>query len=178
MRGILFAVLFLTAGSVVWAEEPDFSVHLFPKFQVKACTECHDFFETRLQGRSFGDHKGRKPKSCVYCHKSSVTGFEHPEEWFARPGLYTSDMNAQETCESVKKALHAEFKSETLLARNIEEHLFKDARVLWAIEGATPNSGKLPKNKKREKETDLVKGGLAEWKAQVQAWISGGMKCP
>jgi Domain of unknown function (DUF4431) len=53
-------------------------------------------------------------------------------------------------------------------------HLFEDARVLWGIEGATPNSGMLPGGKK---ENDLVKDGFAKWKDQVRAWIQGGMKC-
>ncbi len=56
----------------------------------------------------------------------------------------------------------------------MENHLFNDPRVLWAIEGAIPNSGKLPFNKQ---EADMVKGGMKEWKFQVMAWINGGMKC-
>ncbi|MEO6486480.1 MAG: hypothetical protein ABIO78_00910 [Thermoanaerobaculia bacterium] len=53
-------------------------------------------------------------------------------------------------------------------------HDFEDPRVLWGIEGALPNSGMLPEDKR---QTDLVKGGLQEWEKQVNAWIEGGMKC-
>ena len=103
-----------------------------------------------------------------------VTGFDEVVDWFAMPGLYLSGMDAKETCETIKKALHAEFKSDKLLTSQMKHHLFEDPRVLWGIEGATPNSGKLPFKKQ---EADLVKGGMAEWENQVMAWINGGMKC-
>jgi hypothetical protein len=61
-----------------------------------------------------------------------------------------------------------------MVARQMELHLFEDPRVLWGIEGATPNSGMLPGG---EKEKDLVKEGFTKWKDQVRAWIQGGMKC-
>ncbi len=163
MKSTLLALLLSTWSSAAWADGADFSARLFPKFQVKACTTCHDFFEKKRGGLSFKSHEDRTPDTCVLCHSKEVTGFKHADDWFARPGLYTSGMNSKQTCEAIKKVLHAEFKSETLVARDIEKHLFEDARVLWAIEGATPNSGLLPEDKK---EPDLVK-----------AWIKGGMKC-
>jgi hypothetical protein len=104
----------------------------------------------------------------------NVTGFKHPDEWFAQPDLYTSGMDSQQTCETIKTALHAKFKNKELIARQIERHLFEDPRVLWGIEDATPNSGMLPSNKK---EKALVKEGLTKWKDQVRSWIQGGMKC-
>lgn len=91
-----------------------------------------------------------------------------------RPGLITSAMGARQTCESVKAALNARFKSPELLARDLEKHLFEDARVLWAIAGATAQSGNLPEEKK---EKELVQGGLEEWKTQVKAWIEAGLPC-
>jgi len=147
---------------------------LFPKFQMKACTICHDFFEKELDGLFFSSHKNRTPDKCVLCHRAQVTGFEHPDEWFAMPGLYTSAMDASTACETVRNFMHAEFKSQELLSRQMEEHLLHDPRVLWGIEGATPNSGMLPGNKK---EPGLVQGGFAQWEKEVKAWIRGGVKC-
>lgn len=172
-RTIITAAIFLIS-STVCADDTNFSTHLFAKFQVKACTTCHDFFEEKRDGIGFKNHKGRSVEMCVVCHQQSVTGFKHPQEWFAMDGLYTSGMDAKQTCETFMKASHAKFKSKALLKKEIEEHLFEDPRVLWAIEGATPHSGFLPSDKR---QTDLVKGGMNLWKEQVTAWIDGGMKC-
>jgi hypothetical protein len=170
---LLVAFLFLTSLPA-FADDSLFSTHLFAKFQVKACTKCHDFFEQERGGLAFKDHKGRSAEMCVVCHQQGVTGYAHPEDWFAMSGLYTSAMDARQTCEEAKSAMHAKFKSKVLNAREMEKHLFEDPRVLWGIEGATPKSGQLPGGKK---EADLVKGGMALWKEQVKAWIQGGMKC-
>lgn len=151
-----------------------FSTHLYAKFQTRGCTSCHDFFEKKLGGLAFKSHEGRSPDTCVFCHTQEVTGFKHADEWFAQPGLYTSGMDAQQTCEAVKTAMHAKFKNSAMVARQIELHLFEDPRVMWGIEAATPNSGKLPGDRK---EKDLVKDGLLKWKDQVRAWIQGGMMC-
>lgn len=157
------------------ANDALFSTHLHAKFQVKACTICHDFFEKDRNGLAFGSHADRRDvNACAYCHSPEVSGFAHARDWFAMPGLYLSGMDARATCEKTKDALHAKFKSDALIAAQFETHLFHDPRVLWGIEGATPNSGKLPFGKKEE---DLVKGGFAEWKTQVMAWIKGGLKC-
>lgn len=173
-------ILLVVAAVLVWgmpaaaADDTLFSTHLFAKFQVKGCTICHDFHSQERGGLAFASHQGRPPESCVGCHRQAVTGFEHAEEWFAQPGLYESGMDARQTCETTKAALHAKFKSQTLLARQMKKHLFEDPRVLWGIEGATPASGSLPSNKV---EADLVMGGMERWKAEVTAWIDGGMKC-
>lgn len=171
---ITLTVVLLAWGLTASANDGKFSTRLHAKFHVKACNTCHDFFEKKLGGISDKSHKGRTPEMCVLCHTQEVTGFQHADEWFAQPGLYTSGMDANKTCEAMKAALHAKFKNNAMVARQIEKHLFEDPRVLWGIEGATPNSGRLPEGKK---ETDLVKGGLTEWKDQVNAWIQGGMKC-
>ena len=170
----IVTVLFLLISTPLCADDTNFSTHLFAKFQVKACTTCHDYFEQTRDGLAFKSHKGRSVEVCVACHQQSVSGFEHPEEWFAQSGLYTSGMDAKETCEATMNALHAKFKSKTLLKKQMEKHLSEDPRVLWGIEGATPKSGSLPSGKK---EADLVKGGMNLWKEQVKAWIDGGMKC-
>ena len=170
---IFIAVLLAWSCTAALADDESFSDHLFAKFQVKGCTTCHDFHE-KESGLAFKSHKGRTPEICRLCHTQEVTGFEHPDEWFAQPGLYTSNMDARQTCETVKSALHAQFKNKTLLARQMEKHLFEDPRVLWGIEGATPRSGILPGGKK---EDDLVKGGLTKWKEEVREWIQGGMQC-
>jgi len=170
----LLAVFFLSFTTVAFADNSDFSTHLFAKFQVKACTTCHDFFEQNLDGLAFKSHKERSVEMCVVCHQQSVTGFEHQEEWFAQSGLYTSGMDAKQTCETTMNALHAKFKSRPLLKKQVKKHLLEDPRVLWGIEGATPKSGFLPGGKK---EVEMVKGGMKLWKEQVQAWIDGGMKC-
>jgi hypothetical protein len=167
-------MLFAAWVAEAMADEALFRTHLWPKFQVKACTTCHDFFEKERRGLAFSTHQNRTPDTCVYCHTAGVTGFEHPDEWFAMPGLYTSDMDARQTCEATKKALHAERKSASLLARQMQSHLFTDPRVLWGIAGATLRSGRLPEG---GVTTDLIKGGMDEWRKQVLAWISGGMKC-
>ena len=172
-RYILIAAILAWSGAAI-ADDSDFSAHLYTKFQTRGCTQCHDFHEKERHGLAYGSPKGRTPETCVYCHTGEVTGYEHPEEWFAQPGLYTSGMNAKQTCEAMLNALNAKFKSSELLARQVEHHLFKDPRVLWGIEGATPQSGMLPGGRK---ETDLVKGGLPKWKEQVAEWIKGGMKC-
>ena len=111
---------------------------------------------------------------CVHCHTQGITGFKHADDWFAQPDLYTSGMDSQQTCQATKAALHAKFKNNEMVARQLEVHLFEDPRVLWGIEGATPKSGTLPGG---VKEKDLVKEGLPKWKDQVRAWIQGGMKC-
>ena len=161
--------------SLAQADDTLFSTHLYAKFQVKACTTCHDFYEQNKDGLAFKSHAKRLDVNrCKRCHSEKITGFEHVGDWFAQPGLYTSGMDAKETCEKTKKAFHAEFKSDELLATQMEKHLLSDPRVLWGIEGATPNSGKLPMNKQ---ELDLVKGGMEAWANQVMAWINGGMKC-
>jgi hypothetical protein len=171
--GILVIILIALSISAM-ADDSNFSKHLFAKFQVKGCTTCHDFYEKERGGIAFNSHKGRSPDMCVLCHTKEVTGFKHADEWFAQPGLYTSGMDSQQTCEAVKTALHAKFKNKEMVARQLETHLFEDPRVLWGIEGATPKSGMLPGG---TKEKDLVKEGLAKWKDQVRAWIQGGMKC-
>lgn len=171
MKAVIALIMLITANAAF--ADDRFSSHLFVKFQAKACITCHDFFE-KGRGIGEGSHKGRTPEMCASCHTKGITGFKHPDEWFAMPGLYTSGMDAKQTCEAVKKAEHAEFKSSSLLARRMETHLFEDPRVLWGIEGATPKSGSMPNGKM---ETGLVGGGLQLWKDQVKAWINGGMKC-
>lgn len=171
---LIFCLCIVIFTCPALADDSFFSTSLYGKFQVKACTKCHDYFEAGRDGLAFKSHKGRSVEICVACHQKSVTGFEHQEEWFAMPGLYTSGMDARQTCETVKKTAHAEFKSRQLLKRHLTAHLFEDPRVLWGIEGATPLSGNLPGGKR---EDDLVKGGYAVWKDQVNAWIDGGMIC-
>lgn len=174
MKAGILAVVLLTWSISALADDGDFSKYLFAKFQTRGCTKCHDFFEKERGGLAFSGHKGRTPDICVYCHTQDLTGFKHADEWFAQPGLYTSGMDAQQTCEATKTALHAKFKNNKMVARQLELHLFEDPRVLWGIEGATPKSGVLPGG---SKEKDLVVGGLTAWKYQVRAWIQGGMKC-
>jgi hypothetical protein len=174
MKIAIFAVAALVWSIPALAEESNFSTHLFPKFQTKGCTNCHDFFEKDRDGLVFKSHKGRSSDMCIYCHTEGVTGFKYADEWFAQPGLYTSGMNPQQTCEAVKTAMHTKFKNKKMVARQMELHLFEDPRVLWAIEGATPKSGQLPGD---GKENDLVKEGLPKWKEQVKAWINSGMMC-
>jgi hypothetical protein len=174
MKISIFVAVLLTWSSSALADDSNFSTHLYAKFQTKGCTKCHDFFEKERAGLSFKSHKGRTPDMCVLCHTQDVTGFKHADEWFSQTGLYTSGMDSQQTCEATKTSLHSKFKNKGMVARQLELHLFEDPRVLWGIEGATPNSGKLPGG---EKEKDLVKEGLTKWKDQVRAWIQGGMKC-
>lgn len=174
MKIVMFVVVILLWSMSVLADDTLFSRHLYAKFQVKACTNCHDYFEKERGGLSYNSHKGRSADMCIYCHTDGETGFKYTDDWFAQPGLYTSGMDAQKTCETIKTAMHAKFKNKTMLARQMETHLFEDPRVLWGIEGATPKSGMLPSD---GKENDLVKEGLTKWKHQVSAWIKGGMKC-
>ncbi len=173
MQRLFLVLLLASLGTPAYAEEALFSAQLYPKFQAKACTNCHEFFDKKRQGRAHNTHKGRTVEECADCHDRDTTGFED-EEWFARTGLYVSKMTVKQTCESMKAAIQAQFKSKALLAKQLEKHLFEDPRVLWGIEGATPKSGQLPEG---QREKDLVKGGLVEWKAQVLAWIKGGMRC-
>ena len=157
------------------ADDTLFSTNLFAKFHAGSCTICHDFFEKEKNGLAFTTHtKRRNVERCISCHKSSVTGFKHSSDWFAQPELYTSGMDSRTTCEKIMEALNAKFKSKDLLARDLEHHLLEDPRVLWGIKGATPESDNLPF---KNKEADLVEGGLNEWEKQVLAWINGGMKC-
>ncbi len=172
---VIGAVLLVsTLSNKFIASEVVFSTRLYPKFQAKACTQCHDFFLQKLNGLSFNSHIERTAEKCVECHKQEVTGFATADEWFAQPGLYTSDMNAQQTCETIMNGMQAQFKHKDKLARDLAKHLFESPRVLWGIAGATPNSGRLPEKKM---ELGLVQGGMEEWKAEVNAWIQGGMKC-
>ena len=174
MKIAMVLVLLMGCSISAFAGDSNFAAHLYPKFQTKGCTKCHDFFEKERSGIAFKSHKGRSADMCVYCHTQDVTGYKHADDWFAQPGLYTSGMDSQQTCEAIKIALHAKFKNRDMVARQLELHLFEDPRVLWGIEGATPNSGMLPGG---EKEKDLVKEGLAKWKDQVREWLQGGMKC-
>jgi len=174
-KSVLLLTLILPFAVAQAADDTLFSTNLYVKFQAKACTNCHDFHEAARDGMYFNSHgKRREVNRCRTCHTRQITGFENVADWFARPGLYTSGLGAKETCEATKKALNAEFKSDELLAGQLEKHLFEDPRVLWGIDGATANSGRLPFDRQ---ETNLVKGGLEEWKTQVTAWIKGGMKC-
>ena len=167
------ALLFIFTAA--HADDTLFSTNLFEKFHAGSCTVCHDFFEKEKNGVAFTTHaKRRDVERCTSCHTGGVTGFKHRSDWFAQPGLYTSGMDPKTTCEKIMEVLNAEFKSRELLARDLEHHLLEDPRVLWGIEGATPESGHLPFKKR---ETDMVEGGLDEWKKQVTAWIKGGMKC-
>ncbi len=168
------AIFFFVSGPAL-ADDTLFSTNLYAKFHAGSCTICHDFFEKDKNGLAFATHaKRRDSNRCTSCHKSGITGFKHSSEWFAQPGLYTSGMDPKTTCQKIMEVLNAAFKNKELLAREIEDHLLKDPRVLWGIKGATPESGNLPFKKR---ETDLVEGGLDEWKEQVMAWIKGGMKC-
>lgn len=171
--GMFVAVLLVCSVSAL-ADDSNFSTHLYSKFQTKGCTNCHDYFEKERGGLAFKSHRGRSAETCVACHTKDVTGYDHADEWFAQPDLYTSGMDAKQTCEAVKTALHAKFKNKEKLARQMELHLLEDPRVMWGIEGATANSGMLPFG---GKQADLVKGGLPVWKDQVTKWIEGGMKC-
>jgi hypothetical protein len=173
MLSLMTAAVIAVSGQA-FADDSNFSTHLYAKFQTKGCTICHDFHEKELGGIAFTSHKERSPEICVHCHTKQITGFKYADEWFAQPDLYTSGMTPQQTCEAFKTALHAKFKNKSMVVRQVELHLFEDPRVLWGIEGATPNSGMLPGG---AKEKDLVKGGFAKWKEQVNAWIQGGMKC-
>ena len=170
----LLVALTLLFASQSFADDTRFSTNLYAKFQKQACTKCHDFFEKSRNGLAFAGHSGRSVEMCIVCHSQSVTGFKHAEEWFAQPGLYTSGMDSRTSCETVKTALHASFKNSRLVKHQLEKHLFEDPRVLWGIEGATPQSGMLPSGKR---EQDLVTGGMELWEKQVKAWINGGMKC-
>lgn len=172
--GIIAILVLSWSISALAGDDSNFSTHLYAKFQTRGCTTCHDFFEKERSGIAFTGHAGRSPDICVHCHTRQISGFKSADDWFAQPGLYTSGQNSQQTCEAVKTAMNAKFKSKGLLARQMEHHLFEDPRVLWGIEGATPNSGLLPGG---EKEKDLVKEGLTKWKGQVRDWIEGGMKC-
>lgn len=172
-RGVL-AVVLMVWGLPARADDSDFSAHLHAKFQVKACTTCHDFFEKKLGGIAYKSHKERTADMCVACHTREVTGFKEEDDWFAMPGLYLSRMNARQTCEAVMTSVHAKFKNPAMVARQLKKHLFEDPRVLWGIEGALPTSGMLPEGKT---QPDLVKGGFPEWERQVNAWIEGGAKC-
>ena len=173
--GIIMALLLASAfRNRTLSSDGRFSTRLYPKFQSKGCTNCHDFYEKKLNGLSFTTHKNRTAEKCVECHDREVTGFTHADEWFSRPGLYTSDMNVQQTCETIKVQMHASFKHQAKLARELTTHLFESPRVLWGIAGATPKSGRLPNEKF---ENDLIQGGMKQWKSEVDAWIKGGMKC-
>jgi hypothetical protein len=175
VSGVIMIVLLVSAlRNRVVSNDIMFSTHLYPKFQAKGCTNCHDFFEQKLGGLAFTTHRLLTAEKCVECHDKEVTGFARADEWFARPGLYTSDMNAQQTCETIKREMHAQFKHKGKLARDLTTHLFESPRVLWGIAGATPKSGKLPKERV---EKDLIQGGLQQWKKDVNAWIQGGMEC-
>jgi hypothetical protein len=174
MKTGIFLVVLLAWSIAALADDGNFGSQLFSKFQTRGCTACHDFFEKERNGISFNSHKGRTPDMCVLCHTKGITGFKNADDWFAQPGLYTSGMDTQQTCEAVKTALHTKFKNKGMAARQMEAHLFEDPRVLWGIEGATPQSGILPGGLK---EKDLVKEGLPKWKEQVRAWIEGGMNC-
>lgn len=175
LKCILPALLSLAFGAAQAADDALFSTHLHAKFQQKSCTQCHDFHEKDKKGFYYNTHASRRdPNHCSACHTQEVTGYEHVGDWFAMPGLYTSGMDAKETCEKTKEAMHAKFKSDEELAFNLQNHLLTDPRVLWGIEGATPKSGSLPFDGKEE---NMVKGGFDEWKTQVMAWINGGMKC-
>jgi hypothetical protein len=174
MKTTFFVAVLLAWSIAALADDSNFSTHLFAKFQTRGCTTCHDFFNKERGGIAFSSHGGRTPDMCVYCHTQGITGFKHADDWFSQPDLYTSGMNPQQTCETIKTELHAKFKNKSMVARQLELHLFEDPRVLWGIEGATPNSGMLPGG---AKEKDLVKEGLAKWKDQVRAWIQGGMNC-
>lgn len=173
-NGLIVLAMLFACSAPAMADDSKFSTHLHTKFQARGCTICHDYFDRERGGLAFKGHQGRPPEICIHCHTSGVTGFQHADDWFAQPGLYLSGMDAVQTCETTKKALHAKFKNSSLVARQLEKHLFEDPRVLWAIEGATPKSGALPGGKK---EHDLVKGGMARWRAEVTTWIQGGMKC-
>ncbi|MBL6992195.1 MAG: hypothetical protein ISR65_20590 [Bacteriovoracaceae bacterium] len=151
-----------------------FSTNLYPKFQARACTKCHDFYEKKLNGLSFTTHKKRVAERCIECHKQKVTGFQHPGDWQAQPGLYTSGMNAKQTCEAIKRSMKAQFKSKKILARDFVKHVFGSPRVKWGIEGATPQSGRLPEELM---SGELLQGGFEKLKAEVQAWVEGGMIC-
>jgi len=173
--GIIMVVLLVSnMRHRVLNSDVTFSTHLYPKFQSKSCTTCHDFFEKKLDGLSFGTHRELTAEKCVECHDKEVTGFARPDDWFARPGLYTSDMNALQTCETIKREMHVQFKHRGKAARDMTEHLLESPRVLWGIAGATPKSGKLPKGRV---EKELVQGGMEQWKKEVTAWIQGGMEC-
>jgi hypothetical protein len=144
MKISIVVVILLGWSISALSDDSKFSANLFSKFQAKGCTICHDFFEQELKGISFTSHKRRTPDMCVLCHTQEITGFKHADEWFAQPGLYTSGMDSQQTCEATMSSLHAKFKNKKMLARQLETHLFEDPRVLWGIEGATPQSGILP----------------------------------
>ena len=121
------ALLLILAFGVAHADDTLFSTNLHAKFQVKACTVCHDFHEQEKNGLAFNSHAKRLDVNrCQKCHTSRVNSFAHPEDWFARPGLYLSGMGAKETCEKTKEALHAKFKSDDLLAAQMEKHLLEE----------------------------------------------------
>lgn len=173
MRRFFLTTLLIVLCLRMNVEAEPFSKHLYKKFQAKSCTTCHDFFKPDV-GLGANSHHGRGENTCTMCHNPSVTGFKPEVKWHTIQGLYTSDMNAKEVCELTLKFLKEKHPESNDLAKIVEKHLLEDSFVLWGIEGATPNSGKLPF---RKTQPDLIKGGMVEWKAQVKAWIDGGMSC-
>lgn len=169
----LAAGIALGAGGAA-ADDTKFSTHLHAKFHHSACLTCHQFFTRNIAGtgkRGIGwtHHIANKNRNCVECHTAEVTGFKHAEEWFADPNIDYSGMGPKETCEFVKTTLNGKYSTQEMMLK----HLLTDPRILWAIEGGQEKVGGLPGGKKRE----LIPGNFDEWRAQVTAWVGGGMKC-
>ena len=62
-------VLLITFG-ISHADDSLFNTNLFAKFQVKACTTCHDFYEQDKNGLAFTTHAKRLDVNrCKSCHK-------------------------------------------------------------------------------------------------------------
>ena len=50
MKISIFVVVLLAWSIAALADVSNFSAHLYSKFQVKGCTNCHNFFDKKLGG--------------------------------------------------------------------------------------------------------------------------------
>ncbi len=173
LKHSLAAALALGFG-VAKADDSKFSTNLHAKFHADACLTCHQFFTKKIagtgkKGLAWNTHFARKQQQCTECHTSEVTSMAKAADWFADPELDYSGLGPKETCEFIKTSHHGKVGTPEAMM----SHLLTDPRILWGIKGGLPNSGNLPMGKKQE----LISGDIDEWRTQVVAWISGGMKC-
>jgi mono/diheme cytochrome c family protein len=156
MRGLFAAILLL--ASHAQAETVAFGDALQAKFHHERCLSCHQFNSAKNNGRAFSTHRSRY--LCSQCHTPAVNGLK-PGEWLAPEARFDyTGLSAKATCQFMKRNMNND-------DAKLIDHLLHDVRIRWALE-----SGMAPGRQKPK-----VPGGYSEWERDVNAWVSGGMRC-
>lgn len=157
---LLFAFISLNGRAAEMRPVVKFSDVLYPIFQHERCLNCHQFNNSRSQGRSYTSHRGRY--MCDNCHRPQLTGLPGGGWLAPNARLDYTGLGPRETCLLIKRNIGTGDKNALLL-----DHMLHDIRIRWALESGMTPAGGFP----------TVPGGYATWRQAVEDWSASGMPC-